>query len=165
MIVKRLAKERLQRQEVAEHKEEAEVKKEEVEEQGGEEAAATAATTAEPPNSTASSMKIIRGGDGPNSGAPPPYSRMMRDIALDSKDGDIIFPITPVGRPPPYSHKLSAENHKKAEEVMKKICSLHLQAIYNAGVVRQVDQILAELLMAQFTRVNQMIGKDWNTSL
>ena len=48
---------------------------------------------------------------------------------------------------------------------MKKICSLHLQAIYNAGAVRQVDQILAELLMAQFTRVNQMMGMDLNTSL
>ena len=41
---------------------------------------------------------------------------------------------------------------------MKKIHSLHLQAIYNAGAVRQVDRILAELLMAQFTRVNQMMG-------
>ena len=48
---------------------------------------------------------------------------------------------------------------------MKKICSLHLQAIYNAGAVRQVDRILAELLMAQFTRVNQMMGMDLNTSL
>ena len=89
----------------------------------------------------------------------------MRDITLEAKDGDIIFPITPVGRPPPYDHKISAENRKKAEEGMKKICSLHLQAIYNAGVVRQVDWILAELLMAQFTRVNQMMGVDLNTSL
>ena len=48
---------------------------------------------------------------------------------------------------------------------MKKIHSLHPQAIYNAGVVRQVDLILVELLMAQFTRVNQMMGKDLNTSL
>ena len=53
----------------------------------------------------------------------------------------------------------------RAEEVMKKIRSLHLQAIYNAGAVRQVDRILAELLMAQFTRVNQIIGTDLNTSL
>ena len=89
----------------------------------------------------------------------------MRDIALEAKDGEIIFPITPVGRPPPYNHELSVENCKKAEEVMKKICSLHLQAIYNAGAVRQVDQILAELFMAQFTRVNQMMGEDLNTSL
>ena len=89
----------------------------------------------------------------------------MRDITLEAKDGDIIFPITPVGRPPPYNHELSVENRKKVEEAMKKICSLHVQAIYNAGAVRQVDRILAELLMAQFTRVNQMTGKDLNTSL
>ena len=48
---------------------------------------------------------------------------------------------------------------------MSKICSIHLQAIYNAGEVRQVNQILAELLMAQFTRVNLMMGEDLNTSL
>ena len=89
----------------------------------------------------------------------------MRDINLEAKDGDIIFPITPVGGPPPYDHELSAENHKRVEEVMKKIRFLHLQAIYNAGAVRKVDWILAELLMAQFTRVNQMMGMDLNTSL
>ena len=143
------------------------------EEQGGEEAAAAATTTAEPPTSTTSAMEINKGGDGPDSGAPPPHSvstqrpleHLMMDITLEAKDGDIIFPITPVGRPPPYNHELSAENCKKAEEVMKKICSLHLQAIYNTGAVRQVDRNLAELLMAQFTRVNQMMGKDLNTSL
>ena len=172
-IVKRLAEEHWQRQEEAEDKEEAEVKEEEVEEQGGEEAAAAAATAAELPNSTASAMEINGGGEGPDLGAPPPHSvstqrpleHLMRDITLEAKDGDIIFPITPVGRPPPYDHELSAENCKRAEEVMKKICSLHLQAIYNAGAVRQVDRILAELLMAQFTRVNQMMGTDLNTSL
>ena len=84
---------------------------------------------------------------------------------LEAKDGDITFPITPVGRPPPYDHELSAENHKRVEEAMKKIRSLHLQAIYNVGAVRLVDRILAELLMAQFTRVNQMMGTDLNTSL
>ena len=48
---------------------------------------------------------------------------------------------------------------------MKKICSLHLQAIYNARAVRQVDRILVELLMAQFTRISHMMGVDLNTSL
>ena len=86
----------------------------------------------------------------------------MRDIGLEAKDGDIIFSITPVCRPPPYDHELSAENCKRVEEAMKKICSLHLQT---AGAVRQVDRILAELLMAQFTRVNQMMGMDLNISL
>ena len=118
-------------------------------------------------------MEINGGEEGPDSGAPPPHSvstqrpleHLMRDITLEAKDGDIIFPITPLGRPPPYDHELSAEDRKKAEEAMKKICSLHLQVIYNAGAVRQVDGILAELLMAQFTRVNQMMGADLNTSL
>ena len=172
-IVKWLAEEHRQRQEEGEDKEEAEVKEEEVGEQGGEEAAAAATTAAELPNSTASTMENNGGEEGLNSGAPPPCSvstqrpleHLMRDITLEAKDGDIIFPITPVGRPPPYDHELSAENRKKAEEAMKKIRSLHLQAIYNAGAVRQVDWILVELLMAQFTRVNQMMGANLNTSL
>ena len=84
----------------------------------------------------------------------------MRDMGLEAKDGDIIFPITPIGRPPPYDHELSAENCKRVEEAMKKICSLHLQCLHNAGTVRQVDRI-----MAQFPRVNQMMGADLNTSL
>ena len=149
------------------------MREEGVEEQGGEEAAAVATTAVELPNSTASPMETSGDGEGPNLGAPLPHSvstqrpleHLMRYTTLEAKDGDIIFPITPLGRPPPYDHELSAENHKRAEEAMKKICSLHLQAIYNARAVRQVDQILAELLMAQFTRVNQMMGMDLNTSL
>ena len=149
------------------------MQKEEVEDQRGEEAAAAAATAVELPNSTTSTMETSGDGEGPDSGEPPPHSVptqrslecLMRDITLEAKDGDIIFPITAVGRPPPYDHELSAENHKRVEEAMKKIPSLHLQAIYNAGAVRQVDRILVELLMAQFTRVNQMMGADLNTSL
>ena len=94
-----------------------------------------------------------------------PLEHLIRGMDLEAKEGDIIFPITHLGRPPPYDHELSAENHKRAEEAMKKISFLHLQAIYNAGAVRQVDRILGELLMAQFTRVNQMMGADLNTSL
>ena len=146
---------------------------ERMEDQRGEEAAAVAATAVKLPNSTASAMETGGDGEGPNSGAPPthpvpaqrPLERLMRDMDLESKDGDIIFPITLVGGPPPYDHELSAENCKSAEEAMKKICSFHLQTIYNAGAVRQVDRILAELLMAQFTRVNQMMVADLNTSL
>ena len=48
---------------------------------------------------------------------------------------------------------------------MKKIHSFHLQAVYSAGGMRQVDWILVELLMAQFARVNQMMGENLNTSL
>ena len=136
-------------------------------------AAAAAATAVELPNSTASTMETSRDGECPDLGAPParpvpiqrPLEHLMRDVGLEAKEGDIIFPVSHIGRPPPYDHELSAENRKRAEEAMKKICSLHLQAIYNAGAVRQVDRILAELLMAQFTRVNQMMGADLNTSL
>ena len=171
-IVKRLAEECQQRLKEAEDKEEAEVKEEGVEEQGGEETAAAAATAVELPNSTASAMEISGGGEGPDSGAPPPHlvstqrplECLMRDITLEAKDGDIIFPITPVGRPPPYDHELSAENRKRAEEVMKKICSLHLQAIYNAGAVRQVDRILAEPHGPVY-QGKPDDGEDLNTSL
>ena len=38
----------------------------------------------------------------------------MRDMDLEAKDGDIIFPITPIGRPPPYDHKLSADKSKES---------------------------------------------------
>ena len=48
---------------------------------------------------------------------------------------------------------------------MKKICSYHLQAVYDAGGVRQIDKILMELLMAQFARMNKMMGEELNTSL
>ena len=171
--VKHFAEECRQRQEEAQDKEAVEEKEEDVEEHRGGEAAAAAATTAELPNSPISAMEINEDGEVPDSGAPPTHSAssqrplelMMRDINLEANDKDIIFPISHVGGPPPYNHELSSENCKKAEEAMKKIHSLHLQVIYNAGAVRQVDQILVELLMAQFTRVNQMMGEDLNTSL
>ena len=172
-IISRLVEECQQRLQEAKDKEETEVKEVRVEDKKGEEVAAVAATAVELPNSTTSAMETGKSGEGPGSGAPPacpvpaqrPLERLMRDMGLEAKEGDIIFPITPLGRPPPYDHELSAENRKRVEEAMKKIRSLHLQAIYNAGAVRQVDRILAELLMAQFTRVNQMIGGDLNTSL
>ena len=167
-IVSRLVEERQQRFQEAKEKEETEVKEVRMEDQKGEDA-----TAVELPNSTTSAMETGRDREGPDLVAPPahpvpaqrPLEHLMRDMGLEAKDGDIIFPITPIGRPPPYDHELSAENRKRVEEAMKKICSLHLKAIYNAGVVRQVDRILAELLMAQFTRVNQMMGVDLNTSL
>ena len=172
-IISRLVEEHQQRLQEAKEKEEAEVKEVMMEDQKGQEATAAAATAVELPNSTTSAMETGRDGEGPNSGAPPahpvptqrPLEHLMRDMGLEAKDGDIIFPITPIGRPPSYDHELSAENRKRVEEAMKKICSLYLQVIHNAGTVRQVDRILVELLMAQFTRVNQMMGADLNTSL
>ena len=144
-----------------------------MEDKRGEEAAVVATTAVEPPNSTTPTVKAGGSREGPSSGAPPactapvrkPLECLMREVGLETKEGDIIFPITPIGRPPPYDHELSAENCKRAEEAMRKIRSLHLQAIHNAGTVRQVDRILAEVLMAQLTRVNQIMGADLNTSL
>ena len=143
------------------------MKEEEMEEQQGEEAAAVATTTAKLPNSTASTMKTNGGGEGPCPvSTQRPLERLLRDMNLEAKDRDIIFPITPVGRPLPFDHELLAENHKRAEEARKKkIRFLHLQAIYSAGAVRQVDRILVEFLMAQFTRINLMMGADLNTNL
>ena len=167
-IISRLAEEHQQRLQEAKDKEETKVNEERMEDQRGEEAAAAAATAVKLPNSTTSAMETGGDRECPDSGAPPthpvPTQRPLECLMRD-KDGDIIFPITPVGGPPPYDHELSAENCKRAEKAMKKICSFHLQTIYNAGAVRQVDRILAELLMAQFTRVNQMMGADLNTSL
>ena len=98
-----------QRLQEAKEKEETEVKEVRMEDQKGEEATAATATAVELPNSTASAMETGRDGEGPDSGAPPacpvptqrPLERLMRDMGLEAKDGDIIFPITPVGRPPP----------------------------------------------------------------
>ena len=93
-----------QRLQEARGKEETEVKEVRVEDKKGEEAAAAATTAVELPNSTASAMETGESGEGPNSGAPPacpvpaqrPLECLMRDMGLESKNGDIIFPITPV---------------------------------------------------------------------
>ena len=63
-------------------------------------------------------MEVNENGEGPDTGAPPshsvpthkPLECMLRDMNLEAKDGDLIFPITNVGRPLPYNHELSAEN-------------------------------------------------------
>ena len=126
-----------------------------------------------PTNTDLPGMEINDGEEVPNPEEVPPCSNsagkplehMLREMDLRAKDGDLIFPISNVGKPPPYNHELSVEDQEKAEVAMSKICSIHLQAVYNAGGVRQVDRILAKLLMAQFTRVNLMMGEDLNTSL
>ena len=125
-----------------------------------------------PTNINLPGMEVNDDGEVPNPEEVPPHSdsaskpleHMLRDMDLGAKDGDLIFPITNIGRPPPYNHELFAEDREKVEVAMKKIRSFHLQAVYNAGGVRQVDRILSELLIAQFTRVNLMMGED-NTSL
>ena len=104
--------------------------------------------------------------------SPPPsdlqgkaLEHLAKGMNFKADDEDLVFPSANIGGPLPYNHKLSPELQKKAEEAMKKICSYHLQAVYDAGGVRQVDKILAELLMAQFAWVNQMVGEDLNASL
>ena len=94
-----------------------------------------------------------------------PLEHLAKGMDFEADDEDLVFPPTNIGRPLPYNHELSPELQKKAEEAMKKMHSYHLQAVYSAGGVRQVDRILAELLMAQFAQVNQMMGEDLNTSL
>ena len=100
-----------------------------------------------PTNTDLPGMEVTDGEGAPNPEEVPPHSNptskplehTLREMDLGAKDGDIIFPISNVGRPPPYNHKLSADNREKVEVAMSKICSIHLQAIYNAGGVRQVD--------------------------
>ena len=136
-IVSQLVEEHQQRLQEAKGREETEVKEVRMEDQKGEEAVTVATTAVELPNSTASAMETGGGGEGPNSGAPPacpvpaqrPLEHLMRDMGLESKVRDTIFPITPIGRPPPYDHELSAENHKRGEKAMKKIHSFYLQTI------------------------------------
>ena len=107
---------------MAKGKERAEEEGEEMEHQRGEEAAAAAATAVELPNCITSAMETDRVEEGPDLGAPPahpipvqrPLEHLMRDMGLEAKEGDIIFPITPIGKPPPYDHELSAENHKES---------------------------------------------------
>ena len=117
--------------------------------------------------------KTMDNGEPPDDGEVPRYSRlysrplehMAEEVELGAGDDDLALPPTNIGRPPPYNHELFPELLRKAKEALGKIHSYHLQAAYDAGCVRQVDRIMAELFMAQFARVNQMIGEDLNTSL
>ena len=135
-LLQHLADEHQKRQEKAE----AEKAEEEGNEQEEEEEDA-------PTNTDLPGMEVNDGKEAPNPEEVPPCSdstgkpleHMLREMDLGAKDGDLIFPISNVGRPPPYNHELSAEDQEKAEVAMSKICSIHLQAIYNAGGVRQVD--------------------------
>ena len=95
---------------------------------------AAAPTNTNLPDSTTPGMDVNDDEEGPDfKEAPPcsdptskPLERMLRDMEIWAKDGDLIFPITNVGRPPPYNHELSAENCERLEVAMKKICSFHL---------------------------------------
>ena len=122
-IISQLVEECQQRLQEAKEKEETEVKDVMMEDQTGEVATAAATTAVELPNSTTSAMETDRDGEGPDSGAPParpvptqrPLEHLMRDMGLEAKDGDIIFPITPVGRPPPYASQLRIAREQRKQ--------------------------------------------------
>ena len=58
------------------------------------------------------------------------------------------------------------------EQVLKTTCkvlgclhTLHLQMMHEIGSVREVDQILARTLMAEFARLQLIVGEDFTKSL
>ena len=50
-------------------------------------------------------------------------------------------------------------------EVLARIHAIHLQAMHEMGSMRELDQTLARTLMAEFTRLQLIIGEDLNKSL
>ena len=63
-------------------------------------------------------MEVNDGEEVPNPEEVPPHSnsagkpleRMLREMDLKAKDGDLICPVSNIGKPPPYNHELSAED-------------------------------------------------------
>ena len=49
--------------------------------------------------------------------------------------------------------------------LLEHLHALHLQALFEMGSVRVVDQVSAEQLMASFAHVNLVMGEDLNKSL
>ena len=82
-----------------------------------------------PTNTDLPGMEVNDGEEAPNPEEVPPHSNsagkplehMLREMDLGAKDGDLIFPISNIGRPPPHNHELSAEDQEKAEVAMSKI--------------------------------------------
>ena len=52
-----------------------------------------------------------------------------------------------------------------AREVLVCIHSIHLQAMHEMGSMQELDQTLARTLMAEFMRLQLIIGEDLNKSL
>ena len=106
-LLQRLANECHKRQEKAEaEKAEEEGNKQEEEEEDA------------PTNTNLPGMEVNDGEGAPNPEEYPshsnstskPLEHMLREMDLGAQDGDIIFPISNIGRPPPYNHELSAED-------------------------------------------------------
>ena len=51
------------------------------------------------------------------------------------------------------------------QEILARIHALHLQTMYEMGSVRELDRTLAHVLMAEFTRMQLLIGQDLTKSL
>ena len=49
--------------------------------------------------------------------------------------------------------------------LLEHLHALHLQALFEMGSIRVVDQVSAEQLMASFAHVNLVMGEDLNKSL
>ena len=50
-------------------------------------------------------------------------------------------------------------------EILACIHTLHLQTMHEMGSVREVDQTLAQTLMAKFARLQLIVGEDFTKSL
>ena len=50
-------------------------------------------------------------------------------------------------------------------EILECIHALHLQTMHEMGSVREVDQTLARTLMAEFVRLQLIVGEDFTKSL
>ena len=51
------------------------------------------------------------------------------------------------------------------QEILKRVDAIHLQALYKMGSAHELDQTLAHALMAEFMRVQLVIGQDLTKSL
>ena len=50
-------------------------------------------------------------------------------------------------------------------EILARIHTLHLQTMHKMGSIREVDRTLARTLMAEFARLQLIVGEDFNKSL
>ena len=52
-----------------------------------------------------------------------------------------------------------------ARKILARVHAIHLQVMHEMGSVQELDQTLAHTLMAEFTRLQLIIGEDLNKSL
>ena len=50
-------------------------------------------------------------------------------------------------------------------EILERIHTLHLQTMHEMGSMREVDRTLAQTLMAEFVRLQLIVGEDLTKSL